>query len=594
MDMIKGMNEAIEKIEKGESQGDSSEYSRVLQMMKDLSQPDIVSRMEAAPAAEKEAFLKQVAHLEKVWPGGIKGYIERAKVLLEDSKNGKNPLEEYTPSVPEGFNVKVGDDNFYELEKLGFEEIKDTCFVLVAGGLGERLGYNDIKIGIQSNLVTLDRFIQVYINYILAYEAKFKKEKNLCEDWYIPLAIMTSGDTHDKTVKLLNNNYNFGMKPFQITIVKQEKCPAILDNDCHLALKPDHLEIETKPHGHGDIHTLLYQNGLVHKWVEEGKKWFLLFQDTNALIFNAIPSAIGVSKKLNLAINTICIPRKPGEAVGAICKLTNKDGKVLTNNVEYNQLDPLLKAKYNPQGDVANKEGLSDFPGNSNVLIFELAPYLKALERTKGLIPEFVNPKYADETKNKFKSPTRLECLMQDFPKLLVNNEKVGFSSYEKWFCFTTCKNNLKDGCDKLKKGISAETAFSEEQDIYNWNIKILKDILGKLTIDNTEPELDLEIEGTHVKFGPKIIIYPSFASTVSELKDKVKANIKVSNNSTLILKGDFVLTKDVDVDGIAVIDDKTKDFRVTNKQRHVFDLLKPGEGKNYEQIRGYSCYVSN
>jgi UDP-sugar pyrophosphorylase len=243
MDMIKGMNEAIEKIEKAENQGDSSEYSRVLQMMKDLSQPDIVSRMESAPAAEKEAFLKQVAHLEKVWPGGIKGYIERAKVLLEDSKNGKNPLEEYTPSVPEGFNVKVGDDNFYELEKLGFEEIKDTCFVLVAGGLGERLGYNDIKIGIQSNLVTLDRFIQVYINYILAYEAKFKKEKNLCEDWYIPLAIMTSGDTHDKTVKLLNNNYNFGMKPFQITIVKQEKCPAMLDNDCHLSLKPDHLEI---------------------------------------------------------------------------------------------------------------------------------------------------------------------------------------------------------------------------------------------------------------------------------------------------------------------------------------------------------------
>ena len=594
MDMIKGMNEAIEKIEKAENQGDSSEYSRVLKMMKDISQPDIVSRMESAPAAEKEAFLKQVAHLEKVWPGGIKGYIERAKVLLEDSKNGKNPLEEYTPSVPEGFNVKVGDDNFYELEKLGFEEIKDTCFVLVAGGLGERLGYNDIKIGIQSNLVTLDRFIQVYINYILAYEAKFKKEKNLCEDWYIPLAIMTSGDTHDKTVKLLNNNYNFGMKPFQITIVKQEKCPAILDNDCHLALKPDHLEIETKPHGHGDIHTLLYQNGLVHKWVEEGKKWFLLFQDTNALIFNAIPSAIGVSKKLNLAINTICIPRKPGEAVGAICKLTNKDGKVLTNNVEYNQLDPLLKAKYNPQGDVANKEGLSDFPGNSNVLIFELAPYLKALERTKGLIPEFVNPKYADETKNKFKSPTRLECLMQDFPKLLVNNEKVGFSSYEKWFCFTTCKNNLKDGCDKLKKGISAETAFSEEQDIYNWNIKVLKDILGKLTIEKTEPDLDLEIEGTHVTFGPKVIIYPSFASTVSELKEKVKANIKVTNNSTLILKNDIEINKDVDVDGIGCICDETKDFKIHNKQRHQFVLLKPGEGKNYEQIRGYTVHKHN
>ena len=243
----------------------------VLAMMKELNQTEIVSRMEAANDKDKEYLVKQVNHLERVWPGGIKGYIDRAKVLLEDSKNGKNPLEEYTPSVPEGFNVKVGDPSFYELEKLGFEEIKNTCFVLVAGGLGERLGYNDIKIGIQSNMVTLDRFIQVYINYILAYEAKFKKEENIDEDWYIPLAIMTSGDTHDKTVKLLNNNYNFGMKPFQITIVKQEKCPAILDNDCHLAMKKDVLEIETKPHGHGDIHTLLYQNGLVHKLVEDDK-----------------------------------------------------------------------------------------------------------------------------------------------------------------------------------------------------------------------------------------------------------------------------------------------------------------------------------
>jgi UDP-sugar pyrophosphorylase len=28
-------------------------------------------------------------------------------------------------------------------------------------------------------------------------------------------------------------------------------------------------------------------------------------------------------------------------------------------------------------------------------------------------VPEFVNPKYADAAKTKFKSPTRLECMMQ-------------------------------------------------------------------------------------------------------------------------------------------------------------------------------------
>ena len=84
----------------------------VLAMMKELNQTEIVSRMEAANDKDKEHLVKQVNHLERVWPGGIREYIKRAKVLLEDSKNGKNPLEEYTPSVPEGFNVKVGDSSF--------------------------------------------------------------------------------------------------------------------------------------------------------------------------------------------------------------------------------------------------------------------------------------------------------------------------------------------------------------------------------------------------------------------------------------------------------------------------------------------------
>ena len=54
----------------------------VLKMMKDLNQTEIATRMEAASEAEKERLVKQVNHLERVWPGGIKGYIDRAKVLL--------------------------------------------------------------------------------------------------------------------------------------------------------------------------------------------------------------------------------------------------------------------------------------------------------------------------------------------------------------------------------------------------------------------------------------------------------------------------------------------------------------------------------
>jgi UDP-sugar pyrophosphorylase len=58
--------------------------------------------------------------------------------------------------------------------------------------------------------------------------------------------------------------------------------------------------------------------------------------DTNPLVFRSYPAVLGVSKKYNLEVNSLAIPRKPGEAVGAICKLSHENGKNLTINVEYN------------------------------------------------------------------------------------------------------------------------------------------------------------------------------------------------------------------------------------------------------------------
>ena len=44
-----------------------------------------------------------------------------------------------------------------------------------------------------------------------------------------------------------------------------------------------------------------------------GKEWMVFIQDTNALALKAIPSVLGVSKKNNWQMNTICVPRMPGE-----------------------------------------------------------------------------------------------------------------------------------------------------------------------------------------------------------------------------------------------------------------------------------------
>lgn len=75
-----------------------------------------------------------------------------------------------------------------------------------------------------------------------------------------------------------------------------------------------------------------------------------------------------------------------------------------------------------------NVAGWSPFPGNINQLVLKLSSYTEQLAKTGGNISEFVNPKYKDASKTAFKSSTRLECMMQDYPKALPGDARVGFT----------------------------------------------------------------------------------------------------------------------------------------------------------------------
>ena len=48
--------------------------------------------------------------------------------------------------VPTGEKLSFGDKDFMKFEEAGVQEASQAAFVLVAGGLGERLGYSGIKV----------------------------------------------------------------------------------------------------------------------------------------------------------------------------------------------------------------------------------------------------------------------------------------------------------------------------------------------------------------------------------------------------------------------------------------------------------------
>ena len=240
----------------------------------------------------KHAFFEQAAALNSSYGSsgnGLAEYVIRARSLLASSKAGDNPFEGYTPEVPSGVNLEPMTPEYAHYEQIGCEDIGLCGFVLVAGGLGERLGYNGIKIELPVETITNTKYLEHYCQQILAMQGEYAAP-NL-----MPLAIMVSDDTHDKTVALLEKNAYFGMEQSQVTIMKQGKVPAVTSNSADISMASTY-EIDAKPHGHGDVHSLMYSTGTAEKWANMGVKWVNFFQDTNALAMYTLPAMVSYNQ----------------------------------------------------------------------------------------------------------------------------------------------------------------------------------------------------------------------------------------------------------------------------------------------------------
>ncbi|KAL2339728.1 hypothetical protein Fmac_007668 [Flemingia macrophylla] len=331
--------------------------------------------------------------------------------------------------VPAGETMIYGDENFINYEETGVREARKAAFVLVAGGLGERLGYSGIKVALPAETTTGTCFLQHYIESILALQEASSQDLGESQT-QIPFVIMTSDDTHGRTLELLESNSYFGMQPTQVTLLKQEKVACLEDNDARLALEP--------------------QN------------------------------------------------------------------------------------KYKIQ------------------LILELGAYIEELSKTEGAIQEFVNPKYKDATKTSFKSSTRLECMMQDYPKTLPPSARVGFTVMETWLAYAPVKNNPEEASkvQQVPKGNPYHSATSGEMAIYRANSLILK----KAGVQVADPVLQV-INGQEVEVWPRVTWKPKWGLTFSLVKSKVGGNCSISQRSTLAIKGQNIFIEDLSLDGALIID---------------------------------------
>jgi UDP-sugar pyrophosphorylase len=513
-----------------------------------LEQPQLLAHW-PPPGNEtqnKRRELRQIRELDACYPGGLRAYLERARDLLARARRGDSPYTDCVPQVPASRQLKFGSQAFLGAAEAGLAVANRCAYVVVAGGLGERLGFHGIKLSLTAETATCRCFLQLHIEHILALQAAGNQRCGT--SFHAPLVIMTSDETHLETQRLLDENACFGLREDQVVLLKQKQVPALRDDRPTIASSgADPWQIQTKPHGHGDIHELLQRTGLARRWLGEGIRWLVFFQDTNALTFYAVAAALGISQEEQFDVNSIVVPRRAGEAIGGVARLEGTN-RSLTINVEYNQLDALLRASGSPEGDAADASGYSPYPGNVNVLVLGLEDYVRTLERTMGVIPEFVNPKYTDTTRSQFASPARLECMMQDYPKLLAPEARVGVTQFERDICFSAAKNGLAEAARRQQAGLPPESASSAEADLYSMHRKFLTHAGVAVQPGNLECH-----SGVKVALFPIVFLSPKLTVSVARLARSF-SHVRISSRSTLVIDADDIRIDGLDLDGALVI----------------------------------------
>lgn len=519
---------------------------------------------------EQIAFLTELYLFQNTYHGGVPQYIRTGKELLAAESDEVDFTDLEMP--PLIFNAPLLNERsaeMTELEKTGTEMLRKTVFVLVAGGVGERLGSSDIKVGLPVETATGT----TYLDYYLSWARQVGGQD-------VPFVIMTSGDTHARTLRLLDL-LNVDMP--NLRVLKQEQVFCFSDSAAHLAVD-ECGKMLRKPHGHGDVHSLIYtatvkdgvvlpspetsgastamastvkrgflarggddKQPLVDVWLSAGYESITFLQDTNACATITIPISLAVSSKHDLDMNFTCIPRLPKEAIGLLCRVKKaSDEPWVIANVEYNVFAEVARTLTAEGGDTAGPASkYSPFPGNINTLVYKLPSYAEVLRKSHGTVPEFINPKYSDATRRTFKKPARIESLMQDIALLFCEDKyRVGGTVFER-FSYQPVKNSLEGAAALVEQGNAPYCAATGEAAFYEMQRRRLKAV-GVPLLYSSEPEVTVADDKVPCRIFPIIVLDAAcvVSGSLEALSQVFPApqSVSISQRSTLIVEGRVVI----------------------------------------------------
>ncbi|MEW4488863.1 UDPGP type 1 family protein [Thalassoglobus sp. JC818] len=199
--------------------------------------------------------------------------------------------------------------------------------ILVAGGQGSRLGFDDPKGMFPIGPVSGRTLFQVMCEQLVARSRRHGKP--------IPYFIMTSEATHEPTVEFFKKNNFFGMGEENVFFFQQSSLPAVEHDSSriHLAEKG---RVATSPDGHGGMLRALDKHELLQVMRDRGIEHLYYHQVDNPTAILCDPVMLGFHDLHESDLTTKVVEKvSPDEKMGVLVTI---DGQ--TEIIEYSDLTP--------------------------------------------------------------------------------------------------------------------------------------------------------------------------------------------------------------------------------------------------------------
>lgn len=290
---------------------------RARQKLAGISQDHIFKYWSELDELRQEQLIEQIDHLD------LTAFRWQQEVLNNRQDSSSPALEPFTDYA------YAGEADDIALGRQLIAEGKVACLI-VAGGQGSRLQMEGPKGKYPITPIKNKTLFQLFAEKTLAAGKQAGK--------MLRLAIMTSPQNHEETVRFFADNDNFGLSSLQLSFFTQGALP-LLDLEGNLFLdERDH--IAAGPDGNGSCLKALVESGIWERWKKSGIEYvnFVLVDNPLADPYDA--NLIGRHAASNNCVTVKCVERDdPKEKVGVI---VNKDGHA--GVVEYTEFPESEKA----------------------------------------------------------------------------------------------------------------------------------------------------------------------------------------------------------------------------------------------------------